>query len=126
MPQRLFGRPDRPTGDISDPDADLIFPEGTPKKSRKRKLGSRYAPESIEHLPEVSRGPTDPLMLPITPETRQASMPNTLTNISRPNGVSPIPQSILNNFPVHSARSANEQSETVDDMGLFGGPVSLS
>lgn len=60
-PQQLFGRPNRPVGDTRDPDADLIFPEGTPKKpSRKNEKGSKKRIAKSEHAPEVSDSPRTP------------------------------------------------------------------
>lgn len=49
LPQQIFGRSDRPTGDADDPDADLIFPvkvqSPSNKKDAKRKGASTAAPD---------------------------------------------------------------------------------
>lgn len=57
-PQQLFGRVCKATGDVDDPDADLIFPVDSPrlnKKNKKKRAGSRFATDLTGSPPPSKR-----------------------------------------------------------------------
>ena len=131
-PQQLFGRPDRPTGDVGDPDADLIFPEGTPRKSRKSEKNAKRKSDS-EHAPDLSDSPRTPAKIvaastgsspPLTP--RWTSMLDRSVENLGTNGSSSIPGALEDSLPRRTVASAVDEQEIVDHSGLFGGSSSLS
>ena len=128
MPQRLFGRPDRPMGDVSDPDADLIFPEGTPKKSRKRKFSSEHTPDLTDFSLSAQRvipGPTAPAVSPFPPLAQSTSISDSSMGVPHSNGILSVPGSLSNSLPVRRVESAVDEPETTSPSGLFGGPMSV-
>ena len=97
-PQQLFLRPGRLTGYSDDGDADLIFPEGTPKKSRKRKASADMAASP--------RTPTKP--------TQRSSSPMMDIPMGTP----------LGGLPLRDRNLAADESAIRDLPSLFGRPTS--
>lgn len=148
-PQQLFGRPNRPTGDITgDPDADLIFPEGTPKKEskgksksksmksemdRKRKMDSEYAPELSDFPRTTTAAPRVPSP-PRAPPSWRPSVSDGSVGDPGPSGTSsippppPPPPPLAHHLPTPTVTTTLGGTETAgpSSVSLFGGPTSLA
>ena len=123
-PQQLFGRPDRPVGDVNDRDADLIFPNGAPKKCRKRKPQSNSAPDlpsSPQTPKKVIPGSISPLSSPLA---RWSSMMDTVMGDFGTTAGQSSSQVLPGSLPLRNGHVASDDSETPNAPGLFGGPMS--
>jgi len=89
IPQQLFARADKGKGDVDDPDADLIFPEGTPMPKRQRRTQKRKV--ALEVVREATTSPV-PALPPL------ASVP-----ARRQNG-------LFSNLSLHDDTSAGEDN----------------
>ena len=56
MPQTLFGRVGKGNGNVDDPDADLIFPKGSPSSKKKSRIRKTVDSESYDEAPPLEHG----------------------------------------------------------------------
>lgn len=142
-PQQLFGRPNRPTGDVADPDADLIFPNGsTPTKSnnkkqqreptrKKRKSGAEHAPELSDSPPRTPRRAMGEGSMMTSSPSRTAVESNSMPD--RPaehpaglSGSSSVSTALADNLTMPSASlGLREVAGDPVAASLFGGPIPL-